>query len=269
MHVDTEDPSTRPAADAWNPWPPAAVGQTETDETYRQWVVELMPDVRAVVQAVSRKYRLRWDEADELTSLVCFKLVSNRYAALRQFEGKSSIRTYLTTLATRVWLDVRTARYGKWRPSADAMRLGSTALLLERFLWRDGLSVSEACHALLVNHGVAESHAELLRLREQLPQRRPPVRLLPCETVANAPAPDGSDQQPEDDPRRRRAVRRALDALNPDDRRLMVRRYLMGQSVVGIARDLSTEPKALYRRYERILASLRKSAAVSSTVAGQ
>ena len=58
-------------------------------------------------------------------------------------------------------------------------------------------------------------------------------------------------------------------SLNPDDRRLVVRRYFMGQSVVGIARDLSTEPKALYRRYERILASLRKSAAVSSTVAAQ
>ena len=42
----------------------------------------------------------------------------------------------------RLFLDARIAKWGKWRPSVSARRLGGVAVLLERLLTRDGLSLT-------------------------------------------------------------------------------------------------------------------------------
>src|SRR6185503_3456382 len=55
-----------------------------------------------VARFVARRYGLSGAEADDLSSRMKLKLIENDYEVLRRFQGKSSLRTYLTVVAQRV-----------------------------------------------------------------------------------------------------------------------------------------------------------------------
>src|SRR5215510_2002814 len=123
-------------------------------DDYSGFFVSELTTVKAAVDAVSRKYRLPADEAEDLASEVYLKIVENDYAVLRKFQRRSSLRTYLTVVAGRVLLDMRTRQWGKWRPSAAAKRYGSTGVLFEQLMLRKKLSFDDACAALERTHGL-------------------------------------------------------------------------------------------------------------------
>ena len=97
-----------------------------------------------VIRAVVRRGRLPPADAEDFSQGVQLKFLESGYEAFARFDGRSSLRTYLTTVVWRLLLDWRTAAYGKWRPSAVARRLGAQAVRLDRLLNRDGLTVDEA-----------------------------------------------------------------------------------------------------------------------------
>ncbi len=98
---------------------------------------------------------------------------------LGKWQGRSSIKTYLTTVINRIYLDFQVQRFGKWRPSAEARRLGPVALRLEQLMFRDGLSFDEACEVLLSDPRIGLNRDDLHAIRVQLPQRTEPPRRSP------------------------------------------------------------------------------------------
>ena len=88
--------------------------------------------IEGVIGFVSRRHHLDAAEADDFEAHVKLKLVQDNYAVLQRFEGRCSLRGFLAVVVERLLLDYRTARWGKWRPSADAKRLGPTAVLFEQ-----------------------------------------------------------------------------------------------------------------------------------------
>src|SRR5699024_217877 len=113
--------------------------------------------IEATIGLICRKNRLRAEDADEFRSQAFIKLIENDYEVLRRFEQRSSLRTYLTVVLQRVYLDFRNGQWGKWRPSAEARRRGATAVALERLVVRDGLMLEEAIQVLVISQGVTES----------------------------------------------------------------------------------------------------------------
>lgn len=79
--------------------------------------------IEGVIRWVSRRHRLSPGDADEFGAHARLRLIDRDYEILRRFEGRSSLRTYLTTVIQRTFLDWRIAQWGKWRPSAIAERL--------------------------------------------------------------------------------------------------------------------------------------------------
>jgi len=65
---------------------------------------------------------------DKLGERLAFERTGCRLydALLAKFEGRSSLRTFLTVVIQRLFLDHRISAWGKWRPSAEARRGGST-----------------------------------------------------------------------------------------------------------------------------------------------
>src|SRR5438045_4333623 len=62
--------------------------------------------------------------------------------------------------------------WGKWRPSAEAKRLGEKAITLERLLTRDGFSYGEALETLTTGtRAFTREEVEAIYLR--LPERQP------------------------------------------------------------------------------------------------
>ncbi len=106
---------------------------------YQKLLLQHLDIVDRVLKYVARRHHLSAAETDEFASLVHFRLVDRNFAILRKFQGRSHLATYLTTVVERLYLDFCIARWGKWRPSAAARRLGQVAEMLERFLGRDGM----------------------------------------------------------------------------------------------------------------------------------
>lgn len=231
---------------------------------HQQFLTEHLDLVERIVRFVARRHRLSVSDEDDFAGVVHLKLIEHDYAILRKFEGRSSIRTYLTTVIQRLFLDGRIEQWGKWRPSAQARRLGPTAMLLERLVTRDGLSVDEAIEIARTNHRVEETEGELRAWFDQLP-RRAPRRFVSddalVDVAADGPAPDDLLQRAEGTTRGLRiecALRVALQALAAQDRLILQLRYVDGHQVATIARLLRLEQKPLYRRIDQVKETLRE-----------
>src|SRR5205085_10475066 len=92
---------------------------------------------------VCHRNRVVRDDGEEFGSYVKFKLIESNYGIIRKFEGRSTFSTYMTTVIQRMFFQYRVEMWGKWRPSAEARRLGDKAITVERLLTREGFTYSE------------------------------------------------------------------------------------------------------------------------------
>jgi RNA polymerase sigma factor (sigma-70 family) len=230
-----------------------------TDETL---FLSNLPVIDEVVAQVCRRHRLSASETEDFASDVHLHFIERNYERLRRFEGRSSLKTFITVCVQRCFLDYRNRLWGKWRPSAEAARLGPEAILLERLVVRDGWSVEQAGEALKLNHGIAIDE-KLAPLCLRLAQRQPARERVPDEEAdrleSPAPAPDANVVRAEQDflaKRVRAACARACESLGAEDR-LVLRLRFDEVPVADIARALHLNQKRLYRTIERLLADLR------------
>jgi RNA polymerase sigma factor (sigma-70 family) len=231
---------------------------------YARVVVDNLPLVDSVVRFIARRHRLSADETDELGAQIRLKLVENDYEVLRRFQERSSLRTYLTTVVHRHFLDARIAMWGKWRPSAQARRLGPPAILLDQLLNRDGLSFEEAVQSIQNQRGTDVTRRELEQILPQLP-RRAHRRHLDDEPLAQVAAPGtGEDDaihsldQPRDSEHIEAALAAALARLDHQDRLILKLRFCDDVTVARISTLMNLPQKPLYRRIEGVMRVLRE-----------
>ena len=77
------------------------------------------------------------DESEDFKSDVRLHFRHRDFDPLRQFEGRSSLQTYLTVVISRLLLDHRNGLSGRWRTSTEAKRLGPSAIPIERLVAHD------------------------------------------------------------------------------------------------------------------------------------
>ena len=214
---------------------------------------------------VCRRHHLRADDAEDFSSHVKVKVLEDDCAILRKFQGRSSLQTYLSVVVQRLFLDYRISAWGKWRPSAEAKRLGAVGMLLEQLTTRDGYSVDQACEVMRTNHQVEATRAELERMAERLPPRTP-RRFEGDAVLLDVPSLDppadqllGAGQAAASGAVIGDALRRAMAGLDVQDRLVLTLRFEDGRTVAEIATMLRLDQKALYRRIERLLKELRTS----------
>lgn len=222
-----------------------------------------LPHIKRAATHFCRKHGFSREEAEDFVSCVQLKLVEDDYAVFRKFQGKSKIETYLTVVANRLFLDHLNQRWGKWRPTEEAKRLGPLAIQLDRLLHRDRLTLAEACETLLTNHHVEATRQELEDLAAKLPHRTPPRRMESEEALENRPAeelsPDERIRALEGKTRLEEILeilKKRLDQLPPEDALLV--KMKCDFKISEIARRLDMEQKPLYRRLEKILKELRR-----------
>ncbi len=211
-----------------------------------------LPVIDDVTGQVCRRHRLSASEADDFRSEVRLHFIDRNYEVLRRFEKRSSLSTYVTVVIQRLFLDYRNRLWGKWRPSADAKRLGPTAILIERLVARDGWSLEQVVETLRVNHGITLD-ASLQALCDKLTRRGPKRQLVAedhADTVESGqPSPDTNVVRVEQEflaKRVRAALDRAKQSLEPEERLILKMRFEDAVPVADIARALHLNQKRLY-----------------------
>ena len=230
---------------------------------YEKLFADNRPLLEDVVNRVGRRHRLREEDVEELFSAIQAKLLADDYDVLRRFEGRSSLRTYFTTVVTHHLLDQRNSTWGRWRPSIYARRAGPVAVLLERLMTRDGHSFDEAVEILRTNYRVPESEKDLYEMAARFPARER-RRIVSLDAAGNASPTVLPDDAMEDERRTNLAARtatalkRACDALPVEDRLLLRMHFQENLQIAAIARALNIDQKRLYRRKDDLLAALAR-----------
>ncbi|MFN2317480.1 MAG: sigma-70 family RNA polymerase sigma factor [Gemmatimonadales bacterium] len=217
--------------------------------------------VDALVASIARRHALDQASTEEFGSWVRERLMEDDCAIIRKFSGRSSIRTYLTVVITRLFADYRNQHWGRWRPSAAALRLGPLAVKLERLVYRDGHPAHEAI-ALLTTGDVATSQTDLQSLLRQLPARVP-VREVSLDAATDHQALGGPTGFWETERERARHdvahLLRAVTQELPEQERVILRMHYWEEATVAeIARALGLDQKRLYRQLGRIHTQLRE-----------
>jgi RNA polymerase sigma factor (sigma-70 family) len=219
--------------------------------------------IERLISFVCARHHLPGADADDFASHVKLKLIEDDYGVFRKFRRRSALRTYLTTVIARLFQDYRNSAWGKWRPSAEAVRAGEVAILLERLTVRDRYGFEEACELMEMNHQVTVPRAELEAMAARLPSRVR-RRFESEEALADVAA----DQRPLDEvvadheravtaARVQAALTTAMHGLDTQDRLICALHFHDGRKLVDIARLLRREQKGFYRHVDQLMKQLQ------------
>jgi len=210
---------------------------------------------------VCHRNRVSRDEEEELGSYVKFKLIESNYAIIRKFEGRSAFSTYMTTVIQRMFFQYRVQMWGKWRPSAQARRLGDKGITLERLLTRDGYTYSEAVAVLTTGQPPVFTIEEIEAIYARLPVRQPrPVLVAAMENTDNGPSVEPALFSGERAVIARHAaatIDAAIATMEAEDQVILRMRFWNARTIPEIARSLRLDDKKLYKRIGKLLAQLK------------
>lgn len=213
---------------------------------------------------ICRRNRLDANEAEDFGQFVKMELIDNNYEIIRKFEGRASITTYLTTVIQHLFYQYRVRLWGKWRPSAEARRIGDKAVTLERLIYREGYSLEEAVQVLITGHDSEYTRRELEAIWLRLPVR-PPRPVL----VSQAVPPEVATEETDADERlmagERQDIARnvmsivdeTMESMSPEDQVILQLRFWDGLKAAEIAQRLGIPAKRVYKRVDRQLAVLK------------
>ncbi len=219
--------------------------------------------IEEVIAFVCRRHHLYGDQREDFGSQVKLEIIDDDYSVLRKFQGRSSLRTYLITVIHRLFLDYQIQRWGRWRPSSKAKKLGVLAVQLETLLARDGYLLDEAIEILKTNYQVATSREDLTEIAAKLPPRRP-RRFESNEQLEDVAGEDKAERtlvEHERDIMMRRietSLEEVLRSFGSEDRLILKMRFEEGFTVAGIASALNLDQRSLYTRIEKALKKFRQ-----------
>lgn len=214
--------------------------------------------IESVLSFIRRSHRLTADAGDEFCAFARLRLLEDDCAILRKFQGLSTFKTYLVTVLQRLFLDWRIKEWGRWRPSAEARRLGPVAIELSRLVLRDKWDYDAAVAFLAAKGAASAEECEAVWSRFKKRAQRSFVDLDAAGELADEAAdPVEAEQRRARAAQVRDALRTARAALPPGDQLILKLRLESGFTVARIAKLQGEDQKALYRRYEQIYRQLR------------
>ena len=226
--------------------------------------LEHLATIRITLRALTRRYAMPPQDAEDFSSWATARLIENDYAVFRKFRGRSSMARYLVVVLSMLLRDYRAAEWGRWRASAAARRAGTLAVRLETLVVRDGVPLNVAAQILRAHGVTTATDRELAAIAAQFPQRCR-ARLIDSDDATHDVASSAqSDDLVEHEAHasEMRALQTklcaALRALAREDRVIVRMYFANAMTVADIARSLAVPQKPLYRRLEQALLTLRE-----------
>lgn len=224
-----------------------------------------LEQIQGCVNAVARRRRLSTPDRDELLSFVAQRLLEKEQRVFAALAGCDCPTAFLERIVDRLWIDLTNQRWGRWRPTTKARRLGTTAIELDRLVRRDRLEPASALELLAARRpsGVAEDREVLAR--ELAAQRRPESVALEGLELRSPDHPAGELESERLALSRRLldVVRASLAALPAMERAVVRLRFLEGLQAPAIAAATGLASAEVYRKLyaglDRLARELRRS----------
>lgn len=230
--------------------------------TPRDLFLSHLNHIRKVAKHAARRHKLSTQDAEDFVSEVELKFLEDDCKVIRMHKGKSGIRTYFNTVIQNFLRDYKNHLWGKFRPSAEAKRLGTLAVKLDELLHRERYTLDQAYDLLKTNHHIEKSEREIRDLAGRLPSRA--ARQIDGEeALADLSAPDPSPEQRLLDKERAANLQAALQILDEilathSEEDQLILQMLGEFQVAEIARVLGLEQKPLYRRIDKLKKELKE-----------
>jgi len=225
-----------------------------------------LKQINEAISIICRKHGMARDEEKDFAQHVHLQLIENDYKKLRAYQGSSSLKTYLYTVISRIFIDQ--VRH-KWHPSAAAKRIGTTAIQLEKLVYRHQYEVHEACQIMASNPATAIDETAAHEMLGKL-HRHPRVTVLEDSEEHlprfpdPAPDPEERIEQKQLLQKKQKIVTligQIIQELSKEDKLLIKLFFVSGHKISEIARMLGTDDRLLYKRTQVILQHMRKSMA--------
>lgn len=220
-----------------------------------------LPLLERLVRAACRTWRMSEADVEDFLSDVKVRLIERDYDALRRFQGRCSMATWLALIVQRQLFDHEARAAGRFRPSAEAQRLGAEAIRLETLIVRDRKPLAEAVEALR-RGGSPITRAEAEAIAARLPRRRMRVVTVPLDEAEDEPGSKGVGDSPREAAVASQTIsatlREAIAGQPAEDQAILRMLFVAEMSVADIARALGQEQQSLYRRLRRLYAQLRE-----------
>ncbi len=229
-----------------------------------------LPLVERLASQAARRSGFPPEDVEDCVASLRLKLIDDDYAILRRHRGTSKMSTYLQIVVQHAFQDWRNQKWGRYRPSATAKRLGPLAIQLEQYLIREQLDLEMAIqHVLQRSKEVSGEALPTARALHQLAAQLP-SRLRRTEVGEDAlehqPSPDtaSADRRIRDTERRATAevvygiLKRAMRELEPKQQLILQMFYADGCKGSAIARALGMEQRGLYTHKDRGIRHLRR-----------
>ena len=218
--------------------------------------------IEKLVRISGRRHHLSPVEQQDFAGYVNVELLKDDCATLRKFQNRSSWWTFLASVIEKLALDFLIQKWGRWRPSAMAEKLGPIAVILDRLVHRDGHPLDEAIAIVRAHHAVGLTDGELRAMWERIPSR-PRMTEVGEEAAAGVSSTESSEVRVEQAERKQeiarleRVLHEAFQHLAAQDRVMIALRYDHGLSVAEIAKVMNSSVPTLHRRLDRSLKELR------------
>lgn len=218
-----------------------------------------------IVKKYCSGHNIVGDEADECRSYVYEKIIDNDYQKIREFKGKSSYETYMTTVISRILID-RMRSGGRWRPSQKALRIGKEAVILEELVFRKKYSFEQAYNILTTNHNISierERAYEIITLlqRKRLTSALPrDVELTDDVSDKKVTLPDAAAINKETSKVKDQLddiVREMRNLLSNEERLLLRMRFADNIKISEIARVLKKDRDYIDKKLKAILTNFK------------
>lgn len=233
-----------------------------------------IPLIEDVILFHSCRGRLTFLEREEFRSFAIEKLLENDCARLRKFEGRSSLRSFVSVVVANLLVDYWESLGKRRRPSSTAKSFAPEGVWLERYLG-SGYGISETVELVKANHGSLLSEDELFHIVLRLPPRRmQPARVaesLADDLGSDAESPERLFEARDEDASRARIedeLERALSTLSPEERVYVQMRFEDGSKINEIAKSFHLPERPFYRRFQRTLRRLRRELEASGVDSG-
>jgi RNA polymerase sigma factor for flagellar operon FliA len=223
-----------------------------------------LPLVERIVERVCRRANVVGADVEDFASIAKIALIENDYAILRGYEGRAPLAAFLAVIIQRLLADEWIRTLGRWRPSAQARRLGDAGVMIEKLVRREQRPV-EAVLPIVQAVDPSMTRARIEEIAAQLPEqvRRPRAVELDDAVAEVAVAHDTADAGVLEGEARRVAARAAtvvrstMQSLDAEDRLILRFRFVDDLGIADIARMLQLPQRPLYRRIEALLTRLR------------